>query len=104
MNIKPFKLEAYNANMRIVDNLIHLDRKELSDLIRKGIIEGPIIKQKIAKKDYVMGLGSSIERVYKEAVRTAAKNDCQVIHSFNSQWLAGKGAEIEYEFYKFKFS
>ena len=39
MNIKPFKLEAYNANMRIVDNLIHLDRKELSDLIRKGIID-----------------------------------------------------------------
>jgi len=86
--------------MEIRYNVVNLNRREISDLLGRGVIEGPLDKTRIEERDTMLGTG--YERCRKKAAGIARRNNTPIITQTFDAWYNGK-AEVEFAFYRFKF-
>lgn len=84
--------------MQIEKGAILLTRREISDLVKKWIIEGPLEEIEIIRRDSLFKWGSF--RCYREALRTARERDYQIFTLVTDRWISDT-AHYSYAFYRF---
>ncbi len=76
-----------------------VDKKELSDLLKKGNLLGPVASETIEKKNSLFRKGDF--RCFRAAANLAQQNEYDIIYSRGTFWSATSGGKGTFDFYKF---
>ncbi len=85
--------------MKIRYDTIYLSTDEISDLLGKDAIEGPLLTERIKESDTTLDAG--YERCRERATEIARRNNMPIITKTFDAWYNGT-AEMEFAFYRFK--